>query len=100
MGERQRQFREAYRAEISPRYNGAVHIGVIYIVGIAVIAWCADRLQGASWEWLLVVPVFVLSNLFDGGSTNTTCTGWWTCGRCARSTTAIRASTTSTSPTA
>ena len=31
------------------------------------IAWCVGRLQGATWEWLLVVPVFVFSNLFE----------WW-----------------------
>jgi len=67
MGERQKKFREAYRSEISPLYNGPLHIGVIYVVGIAVIAWCVGRLQGATWEWLLVVPVFALSNLFE----------WW-----------------------
>jgi len=67
MNERQRKFREDYRAEIHRLYSGPVHIGVIYVVGIAVIAWCVSRLQGAAWEWLLVVPVFVLSNLFE----------WW-----------------------
>ena len=67
MGERQKQFRAAYMSEVSPLYNGAVHIGVIYIVGIAVISWCVGRLQGASWEWLLIVPVFVFANLFE----------WW-----------------------
>jgi fatty acid hydroxylase family protein len=67
MSERQRQFREKYKSEISPLYNGLVHIGVMYAVGIAVIAWCASRLVHATWEWLLVVPVFVLSNLFE----------WW-----------------------
>jgi hypothetical protein len=67
MSERQRKFREKYRSEIHPTYNGPVHIAVIYVVGIAVIAYCASRLQEARWEWLLVVPVFVLSNLFE----------WW-----------------------
>ena len=67
MGERQRQFRGAYMAEVSPAYNGLLHIGVIYVVGISVITWCVGRLQGASWEWLLIVPVFVFSNLFE----------WW-----------------------
>jgi len=65
--ERQLKFREEYRASISPLYNGPVHIGVIYVVGIAVIAWCASRLVNATWEWLLVVPVFFFSNLFE----------WW-----------------------
>jgi hypothetical protein len=67
MGERQKRFRAEYQAQISPLYNGIVHIAVIYVVGIAVISWCAGRLQQATWEWLLVVPVFVLSNLFE----------WW-----------------------
>ena len=67
MSERQRRFRAQYRSEIHPLYNGMVHIGVIYAVGAAAIAWCASRLVGATWEWLLVVPVFVLSNLFE----------WW-----------------------
>ena len=67
MGERQKQFRATYMAEVSRFYNGPVHIGVIYIVGIAAISWCVARLHGATWEWLLVVPVFVLSNLFE----------WW-----------------------
>jgi uncharacterized protein (DUF779 family) len=67
MGLRQKRFRDEYQAQISPLYNGIIHIGVIYVVGIAVIGWCLSRMQGAGWEWLLVVPVFVLSNLFE----------WW-----------------------
>lgn len=67
MGERQRKFRAEYQAQIHPLYSGPLHIGVIYIVGIAVIGWCVSHLQGATWEWLLVVPVFVFSNLFE----------WW-----------------------
>jgi hypothetical protein len=67
MDERQRSFRTQYRSEIHPLYNGPLHIAVIYVVGIAAIAWCASRLVDARWEWLLVVPVFALSNLFE----------WW-----------------------
>jgi hypothetical protein len=67
MGERQRRFRAEYMSQVHPLYNGPLHIGVIYVVGIAVIAWCVSRMQGATWEWLLVVPVFVFSNLFE----------WW-----------------------
>lgn len=67
MGERQRKFRAEYMSQVHPLYNGPVHIGVIYVVGIAAIAWCVSRMQNATWEWLLVVPVFVLSNLFE----------WW-----------------------
>jgi hypothetical protein len=65
--ERQTAFRAAYRSSIHPLYNGVVHIGVIYVVGLAVISWCVSRLEGATWEWLLVVPVFFFSNLFE----------WW-----------------------
>ena len=56
--ERQNAFRAAYKSDIHPLYNGVLHIGVIYVVGIAVIAWCLAHLQQARWEWLLIVPVF------------------------------------------
>ena len=62
---RQIKFRDEYRSQIHPSYNGPFHIGVIYVVGLAVVTWCVGRLENASWEWLLVVPVFVLSNLFE-----------------------------------
>ena len=65
IGERQRQFRKKYQSEIHPLYNGPFHIGVIYVVGALAIGWCASRLVDATWEWLLVVPIFVLSNLFE-----------------------------------
>jgi len=67
MSERQRQFREEYKSQISPLYNGLVHVGVMYAVGIAVIGWCLSRMENAAWEWLLVIPVFAFSNLFE----------WW-----------------------
>lgn len=67
MSERQKQFRAEYMAQVRPGYSGQVHIGVIYVVGLAAIAWCISRLQGASWEWLLVIPVLFFSNMFE----------WW-----------------------
>jgi hypothetical protein len=67
MSKRQQQFRERYMMQIHPLYSGVVHIGVIYSVGLTVIAWCASRMVNATWEWLLVIPVFALSNLFE----------WW-----------------------
>ncbi|MBI1397775.1 MAG: fatty acid hydroxylase family protein [Betaproteobacteria bacterium] len=67
MTERQREFRRQYQSQISPWYNGLVHIGVMYAVGIAVIAWSVSRMSDATWEWLLVIPVFAFSNLFE----------WW-----------------------
>ena len=65
MGERQKRFRAEYQAQISPLYNGIVHIGVIYVVGIAAISWCAGRLQHPTWEWLLVVPVAIAGNIAE-----------------------------------
>jgi hypothetical protein len=67
MSERQRAFRAQYQAQISPLYNGLLHIGVMYGVGITVIAFCLSRMADATWEWLLVVPVFAFSNWFE----------WW-----------------------
>ncbi|HWM66563.1 MAG TPA: hypothetical protein VNO35_08260 [Steroidobacteraceae bacterium] len=67
MSERQRNFRERYLAQIHPLYSGTLHIGVIYVVGLTAIVWCLRHLVNASWEWLLVVPVFAAANLFE----------WW-----------------------
>ena len=36
--ERQIKFREEYRSNIHPLYNGILHIGVIYVVGLGVIS--------------------------------------------------------------
>src|SRR6478609_3197283 len=65
MSERQRKFREEYKADISPLYNGLLHIGVMYAVGIAAVWYCLSQLQGARWEWLLVIPVFLAGNLVE-----------------------------------
>ena len=62
MTERQRNFRRDYVAQISPWYNGLVHVGVMYAAGISAIWWCVSRMQGATWEWLLVVPVAIAGN--------------------------------------
>ncbi len=63
--ERQRRFREHYLAQISPWYNGLLHIGVMYAAGITAIAWSVSRMQGATWEWLLVVPVAIGGNFVE-----------------------------------
>ncbi len=65
--ERQRAFRRQYVAQISPWYNGLVHIGVMYAAGISAIWWCVSRMHGASWEWLLVVPVAIAGNFVEWG---------------------------------
>ncbi len=67
MSERQRKFREQYQSEISPLYNGLVHVGVMYGAGIATLWYCITHLENATWEWLLVLPVFFFSNMFE----------WW-----------------------
>ena len=65
--ERQRAFRRQYVAQISPWYNGLVHVGVMYAAGISAIWWCVSRMQGATWEWLLVVPVAIAGNFVEWG---------------------------------
>lgn len=65
MSERQRKFREQYKADISPLYNGLLHIGVIFAAGIAAIYYCVTHLQNATWEWLLVLPVFLAGNFVE-----------------------------------
>ena len=65
VSERQLKFRQKYKDNISPAYNGVLHITVMYAAGIAAIYYCATKLVGASWEWLLVIPVFLAGNLFE-----------------------------------
>lgn len=65
MSERQRKFREQYKADISPLYNGLLHIGVIFAAGIAAIYYCVTHLRNATWEWLLVLPVFLAGNFVE-----------------------------------
>ena len=65
MTERQRKFREQYKADISPLYNGLLHITVLYGVGVAAIWYCVSQMQAARWEWLLAVPVFIAGNFVE-----------------------------------
>jgi hypothetical protein len=67
MSERQRKFREKYKSNISPLYNGLLHIGVLYGVGLAAIYYCLSQLENARWEWLLAIPVFLAGNLIEWG---------------------------------
>ena len=67
MTERQRKFREQYVANISPWYNGIVHILGTYGVGIAMIVFCVSRMQDSRWEWLLVIPVAIAGNFAEWG---------------------------------
>ena len=65
MTERQRRFRQQYVEQISPWYNGLLHIGVMYAAGIGAIAWCIGRMQDPTWEWLLVIPVAIGGNFVE-----------------------------------
>ncbi len=67
MTERQRRFRDTYLANISPWYHGLLHVAVLYGAGLGAIAWCLSRLQGATWEWLLVLPVALAGNFAEWG---------------------------------
>lgn len=65
MSEKQRKFREQYKSQISPLYNGLAHILAIYGIGIAGIYYFLQQMNHATWEWLLVVPIFFVANLFE-----------------------------------
>lgn len=67
MSERQRKFRENYKSNISPLYNGLLHVAVMYAVGIGAIYYCLTHLQSATWEWWLIVPVFLAGNFVEWG---------------------------------
>ena len=65
MTERQRRFRQQYVEQISPWYNGLLHIVVMYAAGIGAIAWCVSRMQNPTWEWLFVIPVAIAGNFVE-----------------------------------
>jgi hypothetical protein len=67
MTERQRKFRENYKANISPLYNGLLHVTVLYAAGVMAIDYCLNHLVRARWEWLLVIPVFLAGNFAEWG---------------------------------
>ena len=61
MTERQRKFREQYVAQISPWYNGLVHVIVTFGVGIAafgagVVMRQVSRRAGAGTNWKEIGP--------------------------------------------
>ena len=65
MTERQKKFREKYVNEISPFYNGLVHIGVMYAVGITLIYYCISNLHDVTWEWMVIIPVAIAGNFVE-----------------------------------
>jgi hypothetical protein len=68
MGKRQAAFRADYRRKISPWYNGYLHIGVVYAIGIAGLAYFIPHIhQPTLLEWAVVPVVFLACNIFE----------WW-----------------------
>lgn len=65
MTERQKRFRESYVNQISPFYNGLVHIGVMYIAGLIAIYYCASQLSNPTWAWLTIIPVAIAGNFVE-----------------------------------
>jgi hypothetical protein len=65
MTERQKQFRESYVNQISPLYNGLLHISIMYAVGIVVVIYCVGQLNNPSWEWLTIIPVAIAGNFAE-----------------------------------
>lgn len=65
MTERQKKFRESYVNQISPFYNGLVHIGVMYVAGLIAIYYCASQLNNPTWAWLTIIPVAIAGNFVE-----------------------------------
>lgn len=65
MTERQKKFRESYVNQISPFYNGLLHIGVMYVAGITAIYYCASQLNNPTWAWLTIIPVAITGNFVE-----------------------------------
>lgn len=65
MTEKQRRFREQYKGRISPFYNGFVHTSVMFVAGVAALWYCTTQLKSPTWEWLIVLPVFLAGNFVE-----------------------------------
>jgi hypothetical protein len=68
MTAKQAAFREEYKANIAPWYNGWGHFASIFIPGVAVIWYCISQIHNPTmWELLLAIPVLVFYNFNE----------WW-----------------------
>lgn len=65
MSEKQRLFREKYRARIEPWYHGLLHVAVMFAVGVTALVYCSGKLVSPTWEWLLIVPVALAGNFVE-----------------------------------
>lgn len=65
MTERQKKFRDSYMNDVSPFYNGLLHIGVMYVAGISAIYYCVTQLDNPTWAWLTIIPVAIAGNFVE-----------------------------------
>jgi len=66
MSERQRAYRAEYRVRIAGWYDGAIHVAVIYIIGLASLYIYVSNIRAVAWwEWLTVPIVFLICNIFE-----------------------------------
>ena len=66
MGERQRKYRDEYRARIAGWYNGPLHVAVIYAIGLGALTYYVQHIQNVLWwEWLTIPAVAFLCNIFE-----------------------------------
>jgi hypothetical protein len=64
--DRQKNFRETYRARLVGWYNGYVHLLVIYAIGAGLFYIFANNIRDVQWwEWVTVPVVFLLCNVFE-----------------------------------
>lgn len=65
MPAKQAAFRENYKSQINPAYNGPAHVAAIFIIGLVGIWYFARHLHHPTWEWLMVIPIFLADNIFE-----------------------------------
>lgn len=65
MTERQKKFRDKYINDVSPFYNGLLHTGVMYAVGVSLIYYCISNLHDVTWEWVVIIPVAIAGNFVE-----------------------------------
>ena len=66
ISEKQTAFRQEYRARIDGWYNGFIHIGVIYVIGLTAMWIYIQHLENVQWwEWLAIPVVGVGCNIFE-----------------------------------
>ncbi|MES2298278.1 MAG: fatty acid hydroxylase family protein [Pseudomonadota bacterium] len=63
MSTEQAAFRAAYRAGISPRYNGVAHFIFVFGVGFGLIAWALHQVDGGGWSPLAAPLTLLLANI-------------------------------------